>query len=205
MLDNECEDVCGSEVRERCGKDRRKLTVRLGFRCERFNPDLSLARSSNVSTGFGLATSHNTGWSSWVAETCNRMPIMHSFGFSWSADSRKHWAGCSSLQPGLIKCSVRPRSKPLNVTSLNASLRETVSSGLIRGNNGWCGWSLTPNTFSSPQALRTRYSCVSTSKVASKTMWHMRFHHFCHLSPMTLSMSMEVTSCIDPVTSNWLS
>mmetsp|Transcript_117219 Transcript_117219/g.229931 ORF Transcript_117219/g.229931 Transcript_117219/m.229931 type:complete len:200 (+) Transcript_117219:211-810(+) len=199
MLESECDEVWGSDERERWGNDLRTL-ARLGRRCDRFKPDFNLAKSSSVSTGFGFATSHNTDTlSSW---SCIRMPIMHSLGFSWSADSRKHCAGVYSSQPGRSKCSVRPRSKPLKVTSLNASFRDTVSSGLIKCSKGWWDCNLQPNTFSSPQAFSTRYSWVSTNSVASKTMWHMRFHHFCHLSPMTLSINMDVTSCMEPVTSN---
>mmetsp|Transcript_44429 Transcript_44429/g.115562 ORF Transcript_44429/g.115562 Transcript_44429/m.115562 type:complete len:388 (+) Transcript_44429:158-1321(+) len=143
-----------------------------GRRCDRLRPDLRRARSSSVSTGCGFATSHNTltPWSEPRSAACIRMPIMHSFGFSWSAESRKHWEAMSWLEPGRRRCRMRPRSKPLKVTSLNASFRETTSSGLMICRSGWwfCSWH--PKTFSSPHALSTRYSCVSTSRVASKTM-----------------------------------
>mmetsp|Transcript_97064 Transcript_97064/g.274945 ORF Transcript_97064/g.274945 Transcript_97064/m.274945 type:complete len:338 (-) Transcript_97064:230-1243(-) len=186
-----------------CARHFRTIRVRLGPIFPRFKPELKRARSSRVSTELVLATSHNCT----SEATCIRIPIMHSFGFSWSPARRKHCAGISfRLLPSLPqacafpsarcrkRCSVRPRSEPLCVASLKALFRDSKSSALISGTIGWLEGTLQPKTFSSPQAFSTRYSCVSTSSVASNTMRHMRLHHFCQASPMTFWMNMDVTS-----------
>mmetsp|Transcript_52246 Transcript_52246/g.113255 ORF Transcript_52246/g.113255 Transcript_52246/m.113255 type:complete len:204 (-) Transcript_52246:435-1046(-) len=86
IMESECEGAWLSEG------PLRPLRFQLGRLCL-FKPDFKRARSSRVSTGCGLATSQRTDQ---PLETCTRMPIMHSFGFSSSAAKRKHCAGTVS-------------------------------------------------------------------------------------------------------------
>lgn len=82
ILESECDDACGSEDLDLCGARTALRTLRLGRRCDLRSPDLRRAKSSSVSTEFDLATSHSLSCSSVDPETCIRIPIMHSLGFS---------------------------------------------------------------------------------------------------------------------------